>query len=104
MKSVISKSVIIRAAFSAGILCFVIGGSAAFAQSAAARVAPAAPAAPPAAASPPAPAKTAKPKLSPDEKKRISQACSAQANDKQLHGKERRTFRASCIRHGGTTT
>jgi hypothetical protein len=56
------------------------------------------------AAAAPTAAKTAKPKLSPDEKKKVSQACSAQANEKQLHGKDRRTFRAACIKQGGTST
>jgi hypothetical protein len=97
MKSVIGKSVI-----SATILCFAIGTGAAFAQSPAAPAAPAAPSA--ATVAPTTVAKTAKPKLSPDEKKKVSQACSAQANDKQLHGKDRRTFRAACIKQGGTST
>ena len=101
MKSVISKSVISKSVISATILCFAIGTGAAFAQSPAA---PAAPAAPSAATAAPTAAKTAKPKLSPDEKKKVSQACSAQANDKQLHGKDRRTFRAACIKQGGTST
>ena len=100
MKSVIGKSVI-----SATILCFAIGTGAAFAQSPAAPAAPAAPSAATAATvAPPMVAKTAKPKLSPDEKKKVSQACSAQANEKQLHGKDRRTFRAACIKQGGTST
>jgi hypothetical protein len=92
------------------ILSVVIGTGAAFAQAPAVppapatTAAPATAAAPPAATALPAPAatKTAKPKLNPDEKKKVSLACSVQANDKQLHGKERRTFRAACIKHGGT--
>src|SRR6185312_6508510 len=98
MKSAFGKSVI-----SATILAFVIGNGAAFAQAPAAPTVPATPAATaeaPAEA-PPAAAKTTKPKLSPDEKKKISQECSAQANDKKLHGKDRQKFRATCIRHGG---
>lgn len=94
---VIRKSVISASVISATILCFAIGASAAFAQA----PAPVAPASPAAAAAPPAAAKTVKPKLSPDEKKKVSQECSAQANDKKLHGKDRRTFRSTCIRHGG---
>ncbi len=90
-----------KSVISATILCFAIGTGAAFAQAA---EAPTAPATPPAATeAPPAPAKTAKPKLNPDEKKKISQECSTQANDKSLHGKDRRTFRATCIKHGGAS-
>jgi psiF repeat-containing protein len=90
MKFVVSKSVVSKSLISATILCFVISTGAAFAQT---------PAGPTMPAAPPAPAKIAKPKLSPDEKKKVSQACSAQANEKNLHGKDRRTFRATCIRH-----
>jgi hypothetical protein len=49
---------------------------------------PAAPAAPPA-------------KMSAQEKKAISKACTDQANQKSLHGKDRRKFRAACIKNGG---
>jgi hypothetical protein len=106
MKSVISANVI-----SATILCFAIGAGAAFAQTpatpAASRTAdmpPAFAAVPVAAtAAPPAGARAAKPKLSPDEKKKISQECSTQADDKKLHGKNRQKFRSSCIRHGGAS-
>ncbi|HEY1541160.1 MAG TPA: PsiF family protein [Xanthobacteraceae bacterium] len=94
MKSVISTT----------ILCFAIGTGAAFAQAPAAPEAAAAvatPVATPVATTPAA--ESAKPKLSPDEKKKISQACSAQANDKNLHGKDRQKFRANCIRHGGAS-
>jgi hypothetical protein len=90
-----------KSVISATILCFAISSGAAFAQ---APAAPAPAAAPPPAASaaaPPATTRTAKPKLSPDEKKKISLECSAQANDKSLHGKDRRTFRADCIKRAG---
>ena len=45
-------------------------------------------------------AKPAKTEMSP-EKKAISKACSDQANAKNLHGKERKKFRAECKRKGG---
>ena len=35
------------------------------------------------------------------DKKAISKACSDQANAKNLHGKERKKFRAKCKREGG---
>ncbi len=69
---------------SAVLLSFVVGTATAFAQ------APAAPASPP-----------AKTKMSADEKKAISKSCSDQANAKGLHGKDRRKFRAACIKSGG---
>ena len=91
-----------KSVISATILCFAIGSGAAFAQASAAPAATPAPVAAPAeVTAPPAATKTAKPKLSPDEKKKISQACSAQANEKSLHGKDRRTFRAGCIKRAG---
>jgi hypothetical protein len=40
-------------------------------------------------------------KMSADEKKAISKACSDQANQKGLHGKDRTKFRAVCIKNGG---
>ena len=40
-------------------------------------------------------------KMSADEKKAISKACSDQANAKGLHRKDRKTFRAACIKNGG---
>ena len=88
-----------KSVISATILCFAVSAGAAFAQAPAAP-ATAAAAAPPPVAAPAAPAttKAATPKLGPDEKKKISQECSAQANDKSLHGKDRRTFRAGCIK------
>jgi hypothetical protein len=89
-----------KSVISATILCFAISGGAAFAQAPAAPAPVAAPlpaAALPAAA-PPATTRTAKPTLSPDEKKKVSLECSMQANDKSLHGKDRRTFRAGCIK------
>jgi psiF repeat len=66
----------------ATLLSFVIGTATAFAQ------APAGPASPPA-------------KMSADEKKAVSKACSEQANAKNLHGKDRQKFRAACIKTGG---
>jgi hypothetical protein len=70
----------------ATLLSFVIGTATAFAQ------APAAPATPP-----------VKPKMTSEEKKAISKACSDQANAKGLHGKDRQKFRAACIKGGGKT-
>ncbi len=64
------------------LLSFTIGTATALAQ------APTAPAAPPA-------------KMSADEKKAASKACSEQANAKGLHGKERGKFRRACIKNGG---
>jgi hypothetical protein len=61
----------------ATLLSFVIGTAAAFAQ------APAAPAAP-------KPARSA-----------ISIECSKQADAQHLHGKDRKTFRATCKKKGG---
>jgi len=90
-----------KSVISATILCFVMGSGAAFAQAPAPVAATAPLAAPAEAAEAPAPAKAVKPKLSPDERKKVSQACSAQANDKNLHGKDRRTFRAGCIKRAG---
>ena len=52
---------------------------------------------PPAAAPPPPPAKST---MSPAQKA-ISKACSDQANTKNLHGDERKKFRAECKRKGG---
>ena len=92
-----------KSVISATILCFAISTSAAFAQSPAVAEASAAAVTPVAATTPPPAAKSAKPALSPDEKKKISQECSAQANDKQLHGKDRQKFRASCIKRGGAS-
>ncbi len=63
----------------ATLLCFVLGTAGAFAQ---------APAPPPA-------------KMSADEKKAIAKNCSDQASQKGLHGKDRRKFRAACIKNGG---
>jgi hypothetical protein len=40
-------------------------------------------------------------KMSADEKKAISKACSDQANAKGLHKKDRQKFRAGCIKNGG---
>ena len=46
-------------------------------------------------------APTAPPKMSAEEKKAISKTCSDQANQKGLKGKDRRKFRAACIKNGG---
>jgi hypothetical protein len=40
-------------------------------------------------------------KMSADEKKAISKACSDQANAKGLHGKARKKFRSECKQAGG---
>jgi hypothetical protein len=56
-----------------------------------------APTAKPVAAQPSASAKSS----SDTNKKAISKACSDQATAKGLHGKERKTFRSACKRHGG---
>lgn len=90
-----------KSVISATILCFAIGAGTAFAQAPAVPAASTAPVAAEPAAVPPAATKTSKPNLSPDDKKKISQECSAQANDKSLHGKDRRTFRAGCIKRAG---
>ena len=82
-------------------------GSAAVAQTAApavpakpAVVAPAAPVvATPAKPAVAAPAATAaKPKMTPDEKKAKSKACSEKADAQKLHGKARKSFREKCKR------
>jgi hypothetical protein len=54
-------------------------------------------------AQPAAPA-SAPAKMSAEEKKAISKACSDQANQKGLRGKDRRKFRAACIKNGGKST
>jgi hypothetical protein len=71
----------------AAFLSLMIGTATGFAQ------APEAPAS--------SPAKMSTAKMSPDEKKAISKACSEQANAKNLHGKDRQKFRSACIRTGG---
>ena len=90
-----------KSVISATILCFAISAGAAFAQAPAVPSASTAPLVAAPAAAPPATARAAKPTLSPDEKKKISMECSAEANDKSLHGKDRRTFRAGCIKRAG---
>jgi hypothetical protein len=57
---------------------------------------------PPAAAqaAPPAAKSTTKSTMTP-EQKAVSKACSDQANAKNLHGDERKKFRADCKRKGG---
>ncbi|MDL2399130.1 PsiF family protein [Rhizobium mayense] len=47
------------------------------------------------------PATTAKPKATTTAQTDISKACSAQADAKGLHGKERSKFRAQCKKSGG---
>jgi hypothetical protein len=53
----------------------------------------------------PAPA-PAKPMAAPaaGSKAAISKECSTQADSKGLHGKERKKFRADCIKNGGKPT
>jgi hypothetical protein len=38
------------------------------------------------------------------QKAKISKVCSEQADAKNLHGKERKTFRAECMRSGGRSS
>ena len=70
-----------KTVIAATLLSVLIATATAFAQ---------APAAPPA-------------KMSADEKKAVSKACSDQASAKSLHGKERRKFHRACIKSGGKT-
>jgi hypothetical protein len=77
-----SKSEGVMKSFVAAALFSFAIGTAAFAQ------APVAPASPPA-------------KMSADEKKAVSKACSAQATAKGLHKKDRQKFRVACIKNGG---
>ena len=75
-----------RFVVSAAVLSFVIGLGSAFAQ----------------APSPAPPGQAAAPaKMSQDDKKAISKACSDQANAKGLHGKARKKFRSECKKSGG---
>jgi hypothetical protein len=94
-----------KSVISATILCLAIGAGAAFAQAPATPAAPVAPATAPAATdAPPVKPKATrsrKPKLSAEERKAISKECSRQANAKNLHGPDRRPFRAGCIKRGG---
>ena len=69
-------------------------GAAGFAQTPATTTPGTAPATKPAATTP-----AAKPTST--EKAAISKACSEQADAKNLHGKERKKFRAECKRSGG---
>ena len=39
-------------------------------------------------------------KAAPKERSAISKKCSADADAKKLHGKERKAFRASCMKDG----
>jgi len=48
-----------------------------------------------------APSAPAPAKMSADEKKAISKTCSEQADQKGLHGKDRKKFRSACIKNGG---
>ncbi len=66
----------------------LIGSSASFAQ-------------PATSTTPTQPAATAPAAPADSSKKAISKACSDQANAKNLHGKERKTFRAACKKNGG---
>jgi hypothetical protein len=45
----------------------------------------------------------AKIKMTSEEKKAVSKACSDQASAKGLHGRDRQKFRAACIKGGGKT-
>ena len=76
----------IKTMMTAAVLSLALAGGA-FAQTAA----PATPA---------ATAKPAKPAMS-AEKQAISKACSSQADEKGLKGKERKKFRSACKRNGG---
>ena len=79
-------------ALSAGIA--IISASAGFAQGPATT-------APSTAATKPAVATPAAAKPTSAEKAAISETCSEQADAKNLHGKERKKFRAKCKRSGG---
>jgi len=72
-----------------------IGTGTAFAEGPAAAAATQAPATE--SANPPAGAAA----MTGDQKKVISQACSQQANEAGLHGKDRQKFRTACKRNGG---
>jgi hypothetical protein len=78
-----------------GIICLggMLASGAAFAQGAAPAPAPAAKAAPTMKTAPAA-------KAAPKERSAISKKCSADADAKKLHGKERKTFRANCMKAG----
>jgi psiF repeat len=84
-----------KIAISAALLSLTIGLGTAFAQAPAPAPAPSTPAP---AAQPAAPAK-----MSADDKKAVSKACSDQANAKGLHGKARKKFRSDCKHTGGKT-
>ena len=47
------------------------------------------------------PAASATTDKAPTDKKAVSKACSAQADAKGLHGKERKKFRNDCKKNGG---
>jgi hypothetical protein len=57
--------------------------------------------APAATATAPAATTTAKPKAAMKPQTEVSKACSAQADAKGLHGKERSKFRSQCKKNGG---
>jgi hypothetical protein len=78
-----SREGMMKTLITATLLSFAIGTATALAQ---------APATPP-----------AKTKMTSEEKKAISKACSDQATAKGLHGKDRQKFRAACIKGGGKT-
>jgi hypothetical protein len=50
---------------------------------------------------PQAPAASTSAPTSGSDKKAVSKECSDQANQKGLHGKERRKFRSECKKNGG---
>jgi hypothetical protein len=88
-----------RSLISVAVLSFAIGLGGALAQSP-----------PPDSDSTPPPATTApkgstspkgSSKLTADQKKALSKSCSDQADQKDLHGKARKKFRAKCIKAGG---
>jgi hypothetical protein len=78
-----SREGMMKTLITATLLSFAMGTATAFAQ---------APAAPP-----------AKIKMTSEEKKAVSKACSDQASAKGLHGRDRQKFRAACIKGGGKT-
>lgn len=47
------------------------------------------------------PAASATAKKTPADRSAVSKACSAQADAKKLHGKERKKFRNECKKNGG---
>jgi psiF repeat len=89
----------------AAAFALALGATAAIAQTATTPVAPAAPKAPvvattpaPTATAPAAAATTAKKSALKQAKTPEGAACSAEADAKNLHGKERKKFRAACMK------